>query len=432
MSMHLQLDEIDELDWRKPTIKLEESRARIDELDELIANLINERLMLCKEIGEAKKRMNKPVLDDKREKEVLSRVSAVASDPVIAAQLVDIYTTMLAGSRGLQEKLSETTSPKAQAGANANSESKEELKRDQVAANSSQDSSEQTVAQTRNPQRYFPTVTIIGLGLIGGTIARLIRKHSPKTNITAVDAPDVLQKALGEGLIDCAETKTVNAAERSSLIILAAPPKKNIDLLESIAPKLSRRQLVVDVTSTKKEICTIAENLDLHGADFIGGHPLFGSQKSGLDASSAVTTNDAVFCLTPTNKSSQMSVKRFRRWLEGLGLKPVEASPASHDKVLARTSHLVQLIAVALGASIADQNVTENELKLHGPAFKQLARLMESPPEMWLDLFNQNKEELQAAIQELVKQLKLASDALDDKDFEKLVKMFQRAKSVVE
>jgi len=210
---------------------------------------------------------------------------------------------------------------------------------------------------------------------------------------------------------------------------LAAPPKKNIEILESIAPKLSRRQLVVDVTSTKKGICSVAEALDLNGADFIGGHPLFGSQKSGLEASSTVATNEAVFCLTPTTKSSQMSVKRFSRWLEGLGLKPVEATPASHDKVLARTSHLVQLIAVALGASIADQNVTEHELKLHGPAFKQLARLMESPPEMWLDLFNQNKEELQTAIQDLVKQLELASHALDSADFEKLVKMFETARS---
>ncbi|HIA54685.1 MAG TPA: prephenate dehydrogenase/arogenate dehydrogenase family protein [Candidatus Melainabacteria bacterium] len=426
MSMHLELED-DIVDWRKPITKLEESRARIDELDELIASLINERLTLCQEIGEAKKRMNKPVLDDKREKEVLSRVAAVATDPVIAAQLVAIYTTMLAGSRGLQEKLSETTSPKAQAGANANSESKEESNQTEV--DSSQDSSEHAIAQTRNPQRYFPTVTIIGLGLIGGTVARLIRKHSPKTNITAVDSPEVLQKALVEGLIDCAETKAANAAERSSLILLAAPPKKNIEILESIAPKLSRRQLVVDVTSTKKGICSVAEALDLNGADFIGGHPLFGSQKSGLEASSTVATNEAVFCLTPTTKSSQMSVKRFSRWLEGLGLKPVEATPASHDKVLARTSHLVQLIAVALGASIADQNVTEHELKLHGPAFKQLARLMESPPEMWLDLFNQNKEELQTAIQDLVKQLELASHALDSADFEKLVKMFETARS---
>lgn|GEM_PF-442274 len=424
--MHLELED-DIVDWRKPITKLEESRARIDELDELIASLINERLTLCQEIGEAKKRMNKPVLDDKREKEVLSRVASVATDPVIAAQLVAIYTTMLAGSRGLQEKLSETTSPKAQAGANANSESKEESNQTEV--DSSQDSSEHAIAQTRNPQRYFPTVTIIGLGLIGGTVARLIRKHSPKTNITAVDSPEMLQKALVEGLIDCAETKAANAAERSSLILLAAPPKKNIEILESIAPKLSRRQLVVDVTSTKKGICSVAEALDLNGADFIGGHPLFGSQKSGLEASSTVATNEAVFCLTPTTKSSQMSVKRFSRWLEGLGLKPVEATPASHDKVLARTSHLVQLIAVALGASIADQNVTEHELKLHGPAFKQLARLMESPPEMWLDLFNQNKEELQTAIQDLVKQLELASHALDSADFEKLVKMFETARS---
>ncbi len=418
--MHLELEN-DIENWRKPTTQLEESRARIDELDELIATLINERLMLCKEIGEAKKRMNKPVLDDKREKEVLRRVASVATDPVISSQLVEIYTTMLAGSRGLQENLSETTNPKAQAGANANPDAN---------LSSNQDSSEQTLVQTRNPERYFPTVTIIGLGLIGGTIARLIRKHSPKTNITAVDSPEVLQKALGDGLIDCAETKPANAAERSSLILLTAPPQKNIDLLEAIAPKLSRRQLVVDVTSTKQRICGVAEQLDLNGADFIGGHPLFGSQKSGLDASSAVATNGAVFCLTPTSKSSQMSVKRFRRWLEGLGLKPVEASAEAHDKILARTSHLVQLIAVALGATIADQNMSEHELKLHGPAFKQLARLMDSPSEMWLDLFNQNKEELQVAINELVGNLNLAANSLDKGQIEKIATLFEKAQRI--
>lgn len=418
MSMQLELEN-DLADWRKPSIKLEESRARIDELDELIASLINERLMLCQEIGEAKKRMNKPVLDDKREKEVLSRVASVAANPVIARQLIDIYTTMLAGSRGLQENLTETTSPKAQAGANVHAEPTSE-------------SSDATLAQARNPQRYFPTVTIIGLGLIGGTLARLIRKHSAKTNITAVDSPEVLQKALGEGLIDCAETKATAAAERSSLVVLAAPPEKNIELLETIAPKLSRRQLVVDVTSTKSKMCLAAESIDLNGADFIGGHPLFGSQQSGLEASSAVATDKALFCLTPISKSSQMSVKRFRRWLEGLGLEPVEATAETHDKVLARTSHLVQLIAIALGAAICDQNVTEHDLKLHGPAFKNLARLMESPPEMWLDLFGQNKEELQKAIAELVEKLNLAADALKANEKSELAKLFQKAEKITQ
>ncbi|MCC6980795.1 MAG: bifunctional chorismate mutase/prephenate dehydrogenase [Candidatus Melainabacteria bacterium] len=416
--MQLELEN-DLADWRKPSIKLEESRARIDELDELIASLINERLMLCQEIGEAKKRMNKPVLDDKREKEVLSRVASVAANPVIARQLIDIYTTMLAGSRGLQENLTETTSPKAQAGANVHAEPTSE-------------SSDATLAQARNPQRYFPTVTIIGLGLIGGTLARLIRKHSAKTNIIAVDSPEVLQKALGEGLIDCAETKATAAAERSSLVVLAAPPEKNIELLETIAPKLSRRQLVVDVTSTKSKMCLAAESIDLNGADFIGGHPLFGSQQSGLEASSAVATDKALFCLTPISKSSQMSVKRFRRWLEGLGLEPVEATAETHDKVLARTSHLVQLIAIALGAAICDQNVTEHDLKLHGPAFKNLARLMESPPEMWLDLFGQNKEELQKAIAELVEKLNLAADALKANEKSELAKLFQKAEKITQ
>ena len=98
--------------------------------------------------------------------------------------------------------------------------------------------------------------------------------------------------------------------------------------------------------------------------------------------------------------------------------------------MLARTSHLIQLIAVSLGASIADQNVSDNELKLHGPAFKQLARLMESPPEMWLDLFNQNKEELQNAIQDLVKNLNLASAELSSNEKAELSKMFDKANSV--
>lgn len=421
--MQLELD--NELaDWRKPTIKLEESRARIDELDELIATLINERLVLCQEIGEAKKRMNKPVLDDKREQEVLKRVASVATDPVIAKQLINIYTTMLAGSRGLQEDLSgsqnnqkDTPRPKAQAGTEAVPDSK---------------SSESQPSQTRNPQRYFPTVTIIGLGLIGGTIARLIRKHSPKTNISALDSTDVLQKALAEGLIDSAETKPEIAAERSSLIILAAPPEKNLELLRTIAPKLSRRQLIVDVTSTKQEICSEAEKIDLNGADFIGGHPLFGSQKSGLEASSAVAAEGALFCLTPTNKSSQMSVKRFRRWLEGLGLQPEETSPATHDKVLARTSHLIQLIAVALGSSIADLNLSAGEANLHGPAFKNLARLMESPSEMWLDLFHQNGDELKSAIDDLVKNLSVASNSLSKSDLDEIRVMFEKAKSLAD
>jgi prephenate dehydrogenase len=127
-----------------------------------------------------------------------------------------------------------------------------------------------------------------------------------------------------------------------------------------------------------------------------------------------------------------MSVKRFRRWLEGLGLEPVEATAETHDKVLARTSHLVQLIAIALGAAICDQNVTEHDLKLHGPAFKNLARLMESPPEMWLDLFGQNKEELQKAIAELVEKLNLAADALKANEKSELAKLFQKAEKITQ
>src|SRR5262249_25391142 len=126
--------------------------------------------------------------------------------------------------------------------------------------------------------RYFTQVTIVGLGLIGGTMARLIKKHLPTTKIIAVDREEVLAQAANLGLVDDGIAdwkKAVKKSQKSQLIILAAAPAENIKLLNEIAPSLKRRQLVIDVSSTKAKIARQAEQVDLHGADFIGGHPFF-------------------------------------------------------------------------------------------------------------------------------------------------------------
>lgn len=269
-------------DWRKPINKLEESRARIDELDELIATLLNERLQLCKEIGEAKKHLGKPVLDDEREREVLARVASAATDPTIAKQLIDVYKTLLSGSRGLQESLKQSDETPS-------------------------------LSEARNPTRYFPQVAIVGLGETGGSIAKLLRKWAPRTQITAVDSAKVLKQALVDGLIDDAETTAEPAIQKVGLVILAAPPDQNLELLAEIAPHLTKRQLVVDITSSRQVICDSAETLELNGADFISASP-------------TVAGDGIIFGLTSTSKSSQMSVKRFTRWLEGLGIKTADSN----------------------------------------------------------------------------------------------------------
>lgn len=291
--MKVELDE-DVSDWRKPINKLEESRARIDELDELIATLLNERLQLCKEIGEAKKHLGKPVLDDEREREVLARVASAATDPSIAKQLIDVYKTLLSGSRGLQESLKQP--------------------------------SDETISlsESRNPTRYFPQVAIVGLGETGGSIARLLRKCAPKTQITAVDSATVLKQALVDGLIDNAETTPETAIQKVSLVILAAPPDQNLELLAEIAPHLTKRQLVVDITSTRQVICDSAETLELNGADFISASPTVAGDFDNASGSGGKA--GIRFGLTSTSKSSQMSVKRFTRWLEGLGIKTEDSN----------------------------------------------------------------------------------------------------------
>ncbi len=363
--------------------RLEEIRNRIDELDTQISACLNERLTLAGELSEVKAQLGMAIKDRSREEQVLNRVSEVGESEEMRNAIRNTYERLFELSRQIQQD--KTIDP--------------------------------------NATNYFPQVTIFGVGLIGGALARLIKKRLPDTKIIGVDSEAVLAEAVQHKIIDKGAADAKTALQRSSLIILAASPAQNLALLEEISPLLSKRKLVVDVTSTKGAIAKLSEELNLKGADFIGGHPLFGSEKNGIAGALELNAEGTTFCVVPGAKSSEISVRRLIRWLTALNLKVEVVGPFEHDAIIARTSHLIQLIAVLLGSQLA-KNLSDEELiklgKLSGPSLKQLSRLMKSPPAMWREIIQQNKtdvvaalSELQTGIDELIVSLQSDDDSLD-------------------
>lgn len=379
----------------KAQTRLGEIRKRIDELDSQIAAMLNERLQLAGELTEIKAQLNMAIKDRSREEQVLDRVSKIGETEQMRNAIRNTYERLFELSRQIQQE------------------------------------------NAIDPQvtTYFPDVTIFGVGLIGASLARLIKRRMPDTKIMGVDTADeILNDALEQEIIDSGTTDVKSGVQRSQLIILAASPDQNIEILKQIAPHLSKQKLVIDVTSSKGKIARAADELNLKGANFIGGHPLFGSEKSGLKAALDLSVEGSTFCVVPGSKSSEISLRRLIRWLTTLSFHVEVVDAEEHDAVLARTSHLIQLVAVLIGAQIA-QNLTDEDLakfaRLSGPGLRQFSRLMKSPPSMWREIVSQNQSDIVRALNDLQEgaaKLVGALESSEDINSEELERLFAQAR----
>ncbi len=372
--------------------RISELRNEIDGLDGDIARLLAERLSMVQKIGDLKAQAKLPVLDNIREVEVLQRAKDATSDPASKESLEKIFRVIMEQSRKLQAR------PKSE-----------------------------------KARLTFPKVLVIGVGLIGGSLIRQIKHIMPDTSVFGCDEPIRLLPVFEEGLIDKGDFDFTGLLPEAFLIVLASSPDRNIRHLKKIAPHLKRGQLVIDVTSTKATICKLAERLDLKGAEFIGGHPFMGSEKQGFSASSEVQVDGAVFCLSPTSKSSEVSIGRITRWLCDLNFQVEIMDAQTHDLVAARISHLVQMVAVAMGSSMND-SLTDDELKtiprISGKTFRELRRLMNSPADMWFEITQQNAPELIHCLNDLRLKLWDIAQAIETGDDTKLKQHFERASQI--
>jgi prephenate dehydrogenase len=244
----------------------------------------------------------------------------------------------------------------------------------------------------------FERIAIVGVGLIGGSLALAIRERWPEAVVVAIDSAPVGEAALRMSAAAAVGTD-LTAADGSDLIVLAAPVRQNIEMLRMLAERVQGDALVTDVGSTKREIVDAAARLP-ERLRFVGGHPLAGAAAGGLDAARADLFRDRPWILTPAPNSASADVQRLCAFVSAFGATPTTMEAAYHDHLLAYISHLPQLVVSAM-MEVVGEEVGPNGLALAGSGLRDTTRLATSPANTWRDVTATNAEALAEAIDKL-------------------------------
>jgi prephenate dehydrogenase len=253
----------------------------------------------------------------------------------------------------------------------------------------------------------FAKIGIVGLGLIGGSIALKARELWPTSLVIAVDNKDVLEMAMRLHAIDVAADDLIVLAE-ADLIVLAAPVKQNIALLAELDEHVHQPAVVTDTGSTKREIVAAAASLPPRFT-FVGGHPLGGAAHGGLDHARPDLFAGRPWLLTPIAnapdgaRSFQASdgIDKLKAFIQALGAEPRILAAEAHDRLLAFLSHLPQLTASALMQVVGDA-VGHDGLALAGRGLADTTRLASSPADIWRDIAATNADEIGPALDALI------------------------------
>lgn len=278
-------------------------------------------------------------------------------------------------------------------------------------------------------------VAILGTGLIGGSMALALCRHSSGSHLVGWDLPDVLEKALERGAVDEVQTDLAAALRGTDLVYLALPIGRTLDLLPEIARLAEPQALVTDACSTKVAVCQAAAQHFRGGARFLGGHPMAGKETGGIENADADLFRGAKYALVAESEDADERVKNFAAWVRAIEAEPVWLDAETHDWAVAIVSQLPQLVAVALASLVHDEtDETGLPLLLAGPGVRDMLRLAGSPYELWRDIALTNRENLARSLDRLAQAVEhlrgiLASRELKD-EFETANHIYQILRNV--
>lgn len=278
----------------------------------------------------------------------------------------------------------------------------------------------------------FQSVALIGLGLIGSSIARAVRKDMPGVELRGYDSdPAVRQRALELGLVDRIAEAPGAAVSGADLVILCVPVGAMKEVALSIAADLGADTVVSDVGSSKVAVAAALREA-LPRASIIPAHPVAGTENSGPDAGFAALFDDRWCILTPDEGARAEDVERLSDFWRTLGAKVERMTAPHHDLVLAVTSHLPHLIAFTIVGTASDlERVTQNDvIKYSAGGFRDFTRIAASNPAMWRDIFLTNKQAVLDILQVFTEDLSHLQRAIRQDDGDTLFDLFTRARAV--
>jgi prephenate dehydrogenase len=273
----------------------------------------------------------------------------------------------------------------------------------------------------------FHQVTIVGCGLLGGSFALAARRAGLAARITAFGGTRSLQLALERGVIDAIETSFADQSVcQADLIFLAAPIGGIIDFLKTRAAHIKPGAIVTDAGSTKAEICRAASASLPAEICFIGGHPMAGSEHTGVEFARADLFERATWALMNQAQNNQPEFDRLKNLVETIGARPLITSPELHDEAVARISHLPQIVSTILAGLLLEKSTSESsgneaqiELsrRLAATGWRDMTRLAGSSWSIWRDIVMTNQPHITTALSAMIEDLQQLRDALGERDF---------------
>ncbi|MCF2486636.1 prephenate dehydrogenase [Dyadobacter sp. CY347] len=273
-------------------------------------------------------------------------------------------------------------------------------------------------------------LSIIGVGLLGGSFALSLREKYPNVKFVGVDNSLVNQKiALAKGIVDEIVTLDV-ALQISELNVLATPVDAINKLLPYMLDHLPEGRTIMDLGSTKEAICQIA---DAHAkrAQFVAVHPMAGTENSGPGAAFKELLTDKYVIICDKDKSNAESLGLVETFLRDVGMKIYYMQPTEHDLHLAYVSHLSHISSFALGLTVLDKEKDEKAIfAMASTGFSSTVRLAKSSPQMWAPIFDQNKTNVSKALGDYIELLKKFKDAIDQHDLETSLDFMSKANDI--
>lgn len=279
----------------------------------------------------------------------------------------------------------------------------------------------------------FNKIALLGIGLIGSSIARVVRQQNLASHIAiATRSPETLRRAEELGLGDSYTTDFAEAVRDADLVIVSVPVGSSGSVAEAIAPALKKGAILTDVGSTKSSVIAQMAPYIPEGVHFIPGHPLAGTEKSGPDAGFAELFQNRWCIFTPLPGTDPEALNKLSAFWRACGSNIDTMDPEHHDKVLAIVSHLPHIIAYNIVGTADDlETVTQSEvIKYSASGFRDFTRLAASDPTMWRDVCLHNRDAILEMLARFSEDLASLQRSIRWGEGEKLFEMFSRTRTI--
>lgn len=268
-------------------------------------------------------------------------------------------------------------------------------------------------------------VAVIGLGLIGGSVAKALRLRMGISGISAVDSDEsALRQAEQEGIIEEGFTGLNENIYSADIIFICTPVKKTLEYITELSGRVGRDCIVTDVCSTKGELAAFMDNME-NAPCFVGGHPMAGSEKNGYLAGTAHLFENAYYILTPCKSSCENAVSTIEGIVRGMGAIPVKMDAVEHDRVIGAISHVPHVVASALVSLAMKTGEGDKMVRLLAAGgFRDITRIASSSPAMWENIVFSNKTRINELIDTLIDILSEYKKAAEAGNSEEILKFF--------